>query len=284
MSIKPNFLIIGANKGGTTSLFQYLTEHPDVFKPEIKEPMFFNYYKEQQEDTNFRTQRVIRSISSYKELFEGSENFKAAGESSTSYLANPWVAEHIYDYNPEMKLIAILRNPIQRAYSNYLMYVRWGEEKRSFSKALKEELKGKELPQGKQYIALGYYYNSLKTYQEKFGKSQLKIFINEDLKDNPEETFKSICEYLKIATNFTPNTTKKYNTNNRVETRPVLKALKAVNRKLYITKYLPDNLKKRIATKPSMKKKDKELLLSLYADEIDNLQLFLNRDLSHWKK
>lgn len=279
---KPNFLIVGANKGGTTSLFHYLTEHPEVFRPDIKEPMFFNYYQCQEEDGNFRTQKVIKNIASYHKLFEGSEAFKAVGEASTSYLANPFCAAHIYDYNPKMKLIAILRNPIDRAFSNYLMYVRWGQEKRSFTKAVRDELNGRDLPQGKQYIYLGHYLESLETYQNIFGKEQLLVLLNEDLNKNPETTYRTICRYLEIDEEFVPNFNKRLNTNDKVEIRPAYKLLKSINAKWHITKLIPKSLKRGIQKKPGMNAKDRALLTSIYKDEIMELSKFLNRDLSHW--
>lgn len=277
-------MIIGANKGGTTSLFNYLTEHPEVFKPTIKEPMFFNHYTKQAKDGDFRTQKVIKSLKSYLALFSGSENFKVAGESSTSYLANPFCAANIYDFNPDMKLIAILRNPIERAYSNYLMYVRWGEESRSFTQALNDELEGKELPQGKQYIGLGYYMESLKRYKKIFGGKQLKIILNEDLKQNPEEVYSSICNYLNIDSSFLPDFNKKYNTNVNVETRFFQKTIKRMNSKVNFLSFLPKRFEKLIISDPKMSKKNKILLLSKYKDEINQLSVFLNRDLSHWLK
>ncbi|MBD0823865.1 sulfotransferase family protein [Aestuariibaculum marinum] len=282
MRVKPNFLIIGSNKGGTTSLFQYLTAHPEVFKPTIKEPMFFNYYDNQGEDGNFRAQLVIKSLESYNKLFEGSELFKAAGESSTSYLANPYCAKHIYDFNPSMKIIAVLRNPIERAFSNYLMYVRWGDEKRNFSKALKDELEGKELPQGKQYIYLGYYLQALEVYKKQFGTEQLRVYLNEDLKHSPYETYKDICNFIGVNDDFVPDFSRRYNTNDKVDIRPVYKMLRYLDDKYAYTKCLPYRIKKHIYKKPVIKQRDKALLLSIYKSEIESLSNFLNRDLSHW--
>ncbi|WP_034057536.1 sulfotransferase domain-containing protein [Lacinutrix jangbogonensis] len=283
-SISPNFLIIGANKGGTTSLFQYLIEHPEIFKTTVKEPMFFNHYNKQGADEKFRTVRVIKSLESYKKLFKGSENFKAAGESSTSYLANPNCAANIYDFNPEMKLIAILRNPVERAFSNYLMYVRWGEETRTFTQALQDELNGKDLPQGKQYIYLGRYLKSLQIYKALFKDKQLKIFLNEDMRSNLLKTYQDICCFLDVSADFEPNFKKKYNTNASVEIRPFHKFLKKTNKIIPYTNVIPSFIKNYIFSKPKMKKKDKMLLQSLYKDEIEKLSIFLDRDLSNWLK
>ncbi|MAZ72133.1 MAG: hypothetical protein CMC70_03205 [Flavobacteriaceae bacterium] len=280
----PNFLIIGCNKGGTTSLFQYLKEHPEVFMPRIKEPMFFNYYQKTGEDGAFRTQKVIKSFPSYRKIFEGSEAYKVSGEASTSYLANPYCAANIYDFNPTMKLIAILRNPIERAFSNYLMYVRWGEEKRTFKNALKDEMEGKELPQGKQYIYLGRYLKSLQIYSSTFGEEQIKVLLYDDLKSSPHQLFKEVCGFLNIDDSFTPNLNKRFNTNDAVEIRPIYRNLKRLDRKFNFSKILPNSLKKKIHAKPTMKAREKQKLIDLYNDEILGLSEFLQRDLNHWLK
>lgn len=282
MRIGPNFLIIGANKGGTTSLFQYLRQHPEVFVPKIKEPMFFNYYQEDGEDENFRTQKIIKTFSSYSQLFEGSEAFKARGEASTSYLANPDCAKNIYNFNPAMKLIVLLRNPIERAFSNYLMYVRWKDEKRSFSAALQDELKGVALPQGKQYIYLGHYLHSLRIYKEQFGEGQLKVILFEDFKNTPLKTYREVCNYLKIDEGFEPFMKKKYNNNDSVEIRFPHKYLKNINKHTGISRLLPKGFKRIISNKPRISSKDKEVLKRIYKNEISELSHFINRDLSHW--
>ena len=133
----PNFLIIGANKGGTTSLYNYLNQHPEIFMSPVKEPMFFttvecNYTKEEKKSKGLSD--AATTIEDYQKLFRGVENEKAIGEASTAYLANPRCAKVIKKYVTDMKLISVLRHPVDRAYSNHKMYVRRGLEKRSFDR------------------------------------------------------------------------------------------------------------------------------------------------------
>jgi hypothetical protein len=181
-----------------------------------------------------------------------------------------------------MKLIAILRNPIDRAFSNYLMYVRWGDEKRSFKQALKDELAGKKLPQGKQYIYLGRYVDSLKKYQDVFGEEKLKVFLQEDLKENTHLIYKQICNFLDINSDFQPDISQRFNTNDSTEIRPVHSFLKKVNRRLPFAGYLPQPIQKKIFSKPTIRQSDKNTLKDLYKQEINELSDFLDRDLSYW--
>ena len=193
--IFPNFLIIGANKGGTSSFYVYLSQHPEIFMSEIKEPMFFLFDKENEKsnkavdskEPKWENWKHVTSVDEYKKMFVAPTGIKAAGEASTAYLANPQCAARIHEFNPKMKIIAILRNPVSRAFSNYLMYVRIGHESKSFSKVIKEELNGKRdyLPQGRHYLQLGFYHDSLRTYINTFGKENVKIYLIEELKEKP---------------------------------------------------------------------------------------------------
>jgi hypothetical protein len=121
----PNFLIIGAAKSGTTSLHHYLKQHPQVYMSQIKEPSFFAF-----EGTKpaipgpwkrWAAHNFITDIQAYRSLFQGVSDEVAIGEASTIYLVHPTAPQRIRHYVPDAKLIAILRDPAERAYSNYRM-------------------------------------------------------------------------------------------------------------------------------------------------------------------
>ena len=129
--VLPNFLIIGAAKSGTTSLYSYLNQHPQVYFSPFKEPRFFalegkevNY----QGPSQVVNQKAINTIDEYEKLFAGVTDEVAIGEASTLYLYSPEAPAKIKQYIPQVKLIAILRNPIDRAYSGYCHLVRDGYE------------------------------------------------------------------------------------------------------------------------------------------------------------
>src|SRR5215218_4707583 len=120
----PNFLIIGAGKSGTTSLYHYLGQHPEVFMSPMKEPKFFCFEGER---PNFRgpgddeeiNRKCVTTIDAYRALFDGVACEKAVGEASSMYLYYPKAPERIDHHVAGVRLIAVLRNPVDRAYSSY---------------------------------------------------------------------------------------------------------------------------------------------------------------------
>ena len=136
----PNFLVIGAAKSGTTSFFTYLGQHPDIFISPVKDPNFFAFSGESPLDYHISdipwVLGSVRKIENYKALFSRATFHSAIGEASGTYLFHPRAAERIYRFIPDAKLIAILRNPVDRAYSAWLMHQRRGKEKRPFQEIL----------------------------------------------------------------------------------------------------------------------------------------------------
>lgn len=187
----PNFLIIGANKAGTSSLWAYLKQHFSIYMSPIKEPMFFTTEGKVLDIDRPGNEIVLKgatnNIENYLSLFEGVSNEKAIGEASTAYLHNPVAAGRIKHYIPHAKLIALLRDPVERAYSNYLMYVRWGLETLDFAQAIKEEETRirNNWPNGWHYVSLGFYYERLKRYFELFKQSQIKVYLYEEWNSEP---------------------------------------------------------------------------------------------------
>lgn len=129
--IKPNFFLVGASKAGTTSLAQYLGRHPSIFVSEPKEPDFFNRFDDVKEIDHSK-------LREYLHLYEAVKNESVLGEASVSYLSSVRAAKHIYDFNPESKILISLRNPVQRVLSLYEMYVRHGLEQ-SFDHVVKTD-------------------------------------------------------------------------------------------------------------------------------------------------
>ena len=143
MPQRPNFFVAGAAKSGTSSLFHYLGAHPDVYKSPSKEPHFFcsQHFPERftgPGDEGF-SRDTVRDEAAYRRLFSGADAFTAAGEASVYYLLYPDVAECIQAWNPQAKIILLLRNPVDRAFSAYMHLIRDGRETLSFERALVEE-------------------------------------------------------------------------------------------------------------------------------------------------
>lgn len=192
MDRKIDFLIIGAQKSGTTSLHNYLKQHPDIFLPEIKEILFF------------ANDEFYRQGEKYLDVFYKDLNGeKVIGGADVNLMYSPIAPDRIHMFNPNMKLIAVLRNPIDRAYSAYWFARRNGWELcKTFEEALGKEhkrVKGKYKEQvGLTYLTHGHYYDQLKRYIDLFGYSNLHIILTDDFKINSEEAVKNTLNFLGV--------------------------------------------------------------------------------------
>lgn len=291
----PNFLIIGANKGGTSSFYVYLSQHPEIFMSEIKEPMFFVHYKNERprnekvesKEPEWNKWKPINDLEEYKKMFIVPPGTKAAGEASTAYLANPECAKKIFEFNQKIKIIAILRNPVSRAFSNYLMYVQIGHESKKFTTVMNEELEGRRgyLPQGRHYLKLGYYADSLAEYYKTFGKENVKIYLMEELKEKPEWLFRDAFEFLGVDPGFRPDISRKHNVNEKVMHTNAIKRLlvRAAKSKKY-SKFVPAFIKESVNRELKLDEKCREVLRKLYREDILKVQALTEKDLSAWLK
>lgn len=212
----PDFLIIGAQKGGTTSLYDYLIQHPDISSAFRKEVHFF--------DKNYD-----RGISWYKSFFPFREKVGITGEASPFYLYHPLVPKRVKEELGNIKLIVLLRDPVQRTFSHYKMEKRRGIEKHSFQEALEmEEQRLKEgegkLLSGKfshnhqffSYLDRGKYADQLERWFEIFPRENIYIAKSESFFSDPQSTYNEVLHFLglepKGAIEFTPLNTDKSRT------------------------------------------------------------------------
>lgn len=204
----PNFLIVGAAKSGTTSLYKYLKQHPDIFMPERKEPCFFVG------DPSGLTYQ-IKKEKYYRKLFATVQNESAIGEASTAYLYDNEAPKRIIEYLGKIKIIILLRNPIEAVYSLYNHEVRReGETLRTFEEALEAEETRRGNPEFKKncygwhanyyYFDRGMYYRQVKRYIDMFGRHNMLIFIFEELTGNPVSLAKKAFRFLEVDTAFVP--------------------------------------------------------------------------------
>jgi len=199
---KPNLFIVGAARCGTTSLWQYLKAHPEIYMPEdelFKEPTFFS------RDSGSKSQ-----LSSYLSIFNRATiDHKWIGEASVAYLTDPDSAQQIFDFNPTAKIIIMLRNPAHRAFSLYNWMAQEGYEyASSFQKALKlEEIRvNQKKPDwfkpnyywGYLYYRSSLYYEQVKRYLEIF-KDKVLLIKFENFANNPHQSYQEICSFLKLT-------------------------------------------------------------------------------------
>lgn len=195
----PNLFVIGAAKSGTTSLHYYLAQHPSVFMSVPKEPHFFSRIQPSPELSPFFPH--VESEAEYLSLFESATHAPVRGDASTSYLWAPDVPARIRDATTDPRFIAILRDPVDRAFSHYLNNVREGTERRSFGEAIDEELR-RTGPSGwgvnSLYVQLGYYARQLARYLEIFGKERVLVLVFEQFIKDTVGTMREVFEFLGV--------------------------------------------------------------------------------------
>lgn len=191
--MKPNFLVIGAARSGTTSLFQYLDAHPDVYMSQVKELNFFSNEKYWEKGLDW-----------YEKNFPVKEGqYKAVGEVSPSYTKAPFtedVVKRIHDYVPDAKLIYIVRNPVQRCISHYLHRVQRGYETRQFSEILKSL-------ENESFMAQGRYHYQLQRYLERFPREQILVLSFEEFSRNTADSVADIYRFIGVDPAFKANHT-----------------------------------------------------------------------------
>ena len=207
--MKPNFLIVGAAKAGTTSLYHYLNQHPDIFMPEWKELSFFIG------DPHGPLHKV-KTPSTYQIVFSKADNQQAVGEASTSYLYDESAPRIISNRLGTIKIFILLRDPVAMSYSLYNHQVRReGETINSFEEALAAEDRRRKDPEFKKrcygwhanyyYFQRGLYYNQVKRYIDALGRENVKIFLFDELAKDPVEVSREAFRFLGVDDTFLPS-------------------------------------------------------------------------------
>lgn len=295
----PNFLIIGCAKAGTTSLYYWLKQHPQIYMSPIKETNFFAL---EGEALNFHVGSIgerylancVTNLEAYQQLFEGVSQQIAIGEASPIYIYHPRAADNIHHYLPKAKLIVILRNPVERAYSNFLHHLREGVEPIiDFDKVieLEEARIDKRWWWGFHYVNVGFYYKQLKRYFERFDPSQIKIYLYEELEADSTGLVRNIFQFLEVDESFTPDTSTKYNVTgiprnklwHQFLTKPnVLRTFLGQLLPLKTRKRIGISLKNQNLVKPRLSSEVRTRLIEIYREDILKLQDSIGRDLTDW--
>ena len=280
----PNFMVIGAPKAGTTSLWHYLRQHPDVFPGGHKEPGYFwagKIYKEGKAQT----------IESYEKLFEGSENYPAVGDGSPTYLADDQAAGRIFELIPDVRLVAILRDPCARAFSEFVFQrMRKSEPEESFLKAIEAD---PERPDGQRinYITTGLYHRHLSRFLSIFPAEQVKVVLNDDLKDDAPRVVREVFSFLGIDPDVPVDTDIQLTVSGVPKVKGLHWLLAGKNPiKKVLAPFLPKRIIKslRRAKNANLERQyitpdERAALLPLFEADILELENLLGRDLTDWR-
>jgi hypothetical protein len=286
----PHFLIIGAAKSGTTALHVLLRQHPEIFLPRHKESHFFLWERDRRPD--FRgpgddnlIRLAVTDLSAYEALFAGADDKALRGESSVFYLYVPGTPERIARELPNVKLIALLRNPVHRAHSAYNHLAREGRVTKTFAQALAEE---------ERYIAdhyeptwhftrCGFYHEQIRRYLDVFDRRQLGIFFHDDFRARPAAFLRDVLGFLGVDSSVTLDTSRRANVTVSLPRNRALHG--ALLRWARPTRALvPGRVRSWLFSRPPgpMPREVAQSLVERFRPSIHALEELVGRDLSAW--
>ncbi|RFF29575.1 sulfotransferase domain-containing protein [Wenzhouxiangella sediminis] len=288
---KPNFFILGAPKCGTTSVATWLSQHPEAFVSNPKEPRYFN--------SDWKLPFRISDEASYERLFESAAGYSAIGEATTGYLVSDVAVPHILKYRPDAHFVVCLRNPVDLFFSLHAQRLKEGMESLADPKsawdAQTERIQGKAIPVGcpepkllhyDRYCRLG---TQMERLLEQIERPRLHVLFIEDLNDNANRAYRRLCTFLGLQ----PYSLPEYRPRNR----------RSIPRSLLLAQLLRVSgvLKRRVGLPPlgigerirNLNQRDsriaveprfRSLLVEHFSDEVTRLERLLSRDLSHWRE
>jgi hypothetical protein len=288
----PNFIIIGAAKAGTTALYWSLAEHPDVFMSPVKETFYFAYGVDAAGKLLYGDPDVhrfpIKTLTEYEALFAGANGALAIGEASPIYLECPQAAERIRALIPDARLICSLRHPVDRAYSDYLMYLR--QRGRRFDPARDLTADAAWARPDSRWMAVSRYREQLARYFECFPREQLHVILFGDMKRRPVESVQEMYRFVGVDAAFTPDFDTPHNVGGmpasplleKVFTNPAIKSA--------LEPWMPRraaNWFRRLRTRTMLKAPElpeglKAKLTSRFRDDILGTSDLIGRNLDHW--
>ena len=296
----PNFLIFGAAKSGTTSLQMYLKQHPEIFFPDIKEPNFYALKDYKLPRPGPAPEQILQELlysrsvvekTSYEALFENSGTAKAIGEASVRYLYFPEAAQGLYNDIPDVRLIALLREPVSRLYSHYCMNRQYQLEPLSLEDALEAEKERVDAGWGWDwhYTGLGQYGDQLSRFFQLFNPEQIKVFFHDEFKENPRRVIRECFEHLDVDTTFEPDISRKGKVAYRGRNQILDRWLHWPNasREMF-EKVTPVKFSKEVTTKlrdwnsadiPPLSLEQRKTLKTYFADDLKILSDLLGREI-----
>ncbi|NNV57448.1 sulfotransferase family protein [Limnovirga soli] len=294
----PNFIIIGPPKCASTSLHFYLGQHPQVFTAKVKETRFFSLH-------------YSKGMEYYAKNFEDAGNAKAIGEATPSYSFLPFVADRIKTHFPDIKLVLCFRNPLDRAFSSWLMQKGMGKELLPFREAIDVNLaqmkyvtlEGEEGEKTwtnatgnfstdekrlRTYVQGGMFAEILNSYYKRFAPSQIKVVLLDDLKNDFDGTMSSLFSFLGVDDSFIVPNKEIVNFHFDRKANKITNKLFGIKGTRYLIditpKFIKDRLKKSWKTKepPRLGMEDRLYLWDIYKEDIAELEKIMGRSFASW--
>jgi len=293
----PTFVGIGAPKCATTWLHNCLDAHPEVFMADVKETNFFVF------DT------IEGRLDEYTAHFEGAGDAQEVGEISVSYISSEVAPVRVHNVLPDVKLVASLRNPVDLTYSLYWHLQRqnfhgWDLQRAHQIQSFEEALD--VMPD--RLLAPAFHYRNLQRWLQYFDRSQLHVLLLDDIKDDSARELAGLYDFLGVAPGFRPDSIEEKGRDARRGTSPRSPTVERARQMLYyglnryfyhplkraIGQYTADRIKEAFRLRqimerlfrrdgyPDMNPETRSHLCDVFADDVRQLQDFLDRDLSHW--
>ena len=315
----PNFFIAGAPKCGSTSLYHYLKQHPDIYMSPVKEPSYFafearveNFVPEFQErireqmlevrrqlergSSETRNQGLVENWTDYLRLFEGVRGERAVGEASVSYLWSKTAAREIAKVNPAAKIVLVLRDPAERAFSQYLHYLSDGHAAHTFREHLARtgaRTSGREGAMGPYYpfLEFGMYAEQVERFRAYFPADQVRVWLYEDTIAAPEGFLREVFGFLGVDAGFVPDTSKRHYAMEIPKAVGVTQALRKLGLMRMLRDIMPQGLrpglKRLVYRRPGtvmLSAEDRRWLVQYYRKDVERLEGVLGRDLAGWMR
>jgi hypothetical protein len=314
----PDFIIVGAAKSGSTSIYKYLKQHPQIFMPDLKEPRFFAFCDNAFPPGEFAKKALPDTVTSFEEyvkLFEPAEEGQILGEASVHYLylyeeTIKNIKRHIPNWK-DLKIIVNLRDPSEAAFSFYSFNVQGGLETLEFEDALDKD---QELTSNIKnnfdrlqllfdhrrfgdYVWFFNYYRQVKEYMEDF--PNVRVYLNDDLKSDAQGVIKDMFRFLGVDDSFTPDVSEKHYVSMIPRIgflRNVYRSLSKINHKFsdnyFMNSLIPYEKRRQLGRKImvsrltsrrlTIKEHTRQHLRELYREDVLRLQELIGRDLSSW--
>ena len=301
----PNFFLVGGPKCGTTAMYEYLRQHPQIFMPEDKEPHFF--------DPDFQLPTMAAKyydLQSYLSLFKGAEGYEWIGEASVWYLYSEVAARNIYRFNPEAKIIVMLRSPLEMMHSLYdQQVISENEDLPTFEAAIAAEVErkqGKRIPPQANVKKLFYrdaarFSQQVRRYFDTFSRQNTHVIIYDDFRADTAKAYRDTLAFLGVDTGFQPEFAV-VNANKRI-TSPLIRRVRRFLIKppawfppelvpkamTFIPSTIANSVKDRLyaisteqVTRQPMSPALRAQLQEEFRPEVEQLSALVGRDLTHW--
>jgi hypothetical protein len=315
----PNGIVIGAARSGTTSVYEYLNAHPEIYMSPVKEPDFFAHPlldavhlpepgQTRTPEEQAKVQAALDAeMSKYTALFDGAGNAKIRGEASAIYLGHPTAAAHLRRYVPDAKLICVLRDPAERMHSHYIHHKRVRSDQgateeaskqladqynKTIDRAYREGYSHPATNDPEVWVRTGLYHQHITRFLSIFPKEQMIFFLFEDLSANPKGMMTSVYHFLGVDDTFVLPTTEAFNASVVPKNQGLFSFFTRRNPIMQIARSIAPPWLRGVAmrtrnqvlasSKPTMDTEIRRKLIHVYREDILKLQDFLGRDLSAW--